>query len=99
MPRLVVVSGPPNTAKLARAWEISAADRELRLLHRDQLRVLLGRLIDESHLTLLLGAMAANLLANGYGVITAGQNLAPSDLQMWQEVAAKADVELEWIRT
>jgi len=99
MPRLVVVSGPPNTAKLAKAWEIAAADRELRLLLRDQLRVLMGRLIDESHLTLLLGAMAANLLANGYGVITAGQNLAPSDLQMWQEIADKAGVELEWIRT
>lgn len=99
MTRLVVVSGPANTAKLARAWEIAAADPNLRFLHRDQVRVLFGRLLDEAHLTRLLGDMAESLLRNGYGVVTAGQNLAPSDRAMWGGIAERSSAELEWITT
>lgn len=98
-PRLVVISGPPNTAKLARAWEIAAADPDLRFLHRDQVRVLFGRLLDEGHLTQLLGDMAASMLDNGYGVVTAGQNLAESDRNMWTEVARLTGASLEWVST
>lgn len=99
MTRLVVVSGPPQTAKLATAWQIAAADPDLRFLHRDQVRVLFGRLLDESHLTQLLGDMAASMLDNGYGVVTAGQNLAEADRNMWAEVARLTGASLEWIST
>ena len=99
MPRLVVVSGPPQTAKLTKAWEIAAADPDLRFLHRDQVRVLFGRLLDEAHLTRLLGDMAASLLYQGYGVVTAGQNLAPSDRAMWADIAQATGAELEWVQT
>ena len=99
MPRLVVVSGPPNTAKLALAWAIAAEDPNLRFIHRDQVRVLFGRLLDESHLTRLLADMATSLLTAGYGVVTAGQNLAPSDRALWTGVAEGAQAELEWVST
>jgi predicted kinase len=96
-PRLVVVSGPPSTAKLATAWAIAAADPSLRFLHRDQVRVLFGRLLTEGHLTRLLADMALCLLRQGYGVVTAGQNLLPSDRIMWEAVAMDAGAELEWV--
>jgi hypothetical protein len=99
VPRLVVVSGPPATAKIAKAWEIAAADPDLRFLHRDQVRVLFGRLLDEAHLTRLLGDMASSLLASGYGVVTAGQNLAASDREMWERIGNHAGAPVEWVPT
>jgi predicted kinase len=99
VPRLVVVSGPPNSGKLARAWEIAAADPELRFLHRDQVRVLFGRLIREDHLTLMLDAMAGCLLSQGYGVVTAGQNQAAADRALWHYTAMRTGATLEWVDT
>ena len=99
MTRLVVVGGPAGTAKLACAWSIAAEDPDLRFLHRDQVRVLFGRLLDEADLTRLLGDMAWSLLSRGYGVVTAGQNLAPSDRAQWERVAAETGATLEWIST
>ena len=99
MPRLVVISGEPNTAKLARAWAIAAEDPDLRFLHRDQVRVQFGRLLTESHLTGVMGDIAAALLSRGYGVVTAAQNLAPSDREMWDRVAVETGAQMEWVRT
>jgi predicted kinase len=96
-PRLVVISGPPNTAKIATAWAIAAEDPSLRFLHRDQVRVLFGRLLAEGHLSRLLADMALCLLRQGYGVVTAGQNLLPGDRIMWEAVAMDAGAELEWV--
>lgn len=87
------------SGKIARMWEIAAADPELRILHRDQIRVLPGRLLTEGDLTGVIGDMAAALLSRGYGVVTAAQNLAPSDRQMWDEVARETGAALEWVRT
>jgi predicted kinase len=97
MPRLVVISGPANTGKMAKAWEIAAADPELRLLHRDQVRVLFGRSISEDALTDLMAEMAESLLCNGYGVITVSQNLQERDRDLWREVADLSFTDLEWI--
>jgi predicted kinase len=82
-PRLVVVYGDANTGKLAKAWQVAAADPAMRFLHRDQVRVLFGRLITEPQLTVMLYAMAKTLLSQGHSVVTAGQNLHQIDRDMW----------------
>ena len=99
MPKLIVISGPANSGKLAKAWEIAAADPELRFLHRDQVRVLFGRLIDESHLTHVIRSVAITLLESGYGVVTAAQNLSPTDFDMWNDVAKTTGSQFEWVST
>lgn len=97
--RLVVIAGPARSGKIARTWEIAAADPNLHVLHRDNVRVLFGRQIDEPDLTRLLGTMAWSLLSSGYGVVTTGQNLAPSDRAQWERVAAETGATLEWVQT
>lgn len=99
MPRLVVVSGPAGSGKIAKAWAAAAPDPSLRFLHRDQVRVLFGRLIDEAHLTELIGVLAERLLSQGYGVVTAAQNQSPSDAALWSSIAQRTGAALEWIST
>ena len=97
MPKLVVIAGPAGTGKLARMYEVAAPDPDMRLLHRDQVRVLFGRAISEGDLTQVMQAMVMVLLENGYNVVTVGQNLHEGDTHMWNEVAYLTKAQITWM--
>ena len=96
MSRLVIIHGPANSGKLAAMWATASADRDLRVLHRDQVRLLFGRLISEAHLTEIMGDMALGLLQRGYSVITCGQNETDDDARLWEWVAVEGRSTIEW---
>lgn len=96
MTRLVIIHGPANTGKMAELWSVAASDPDLRLIHRDQIRVLFGRTVDERTLTMTMASMAGTLLSNGYGVVTCGQNESNWDAQVWDGVALSSGATIEW---
>jgi predicted kinase len=97
--RLVVIAGPANSGKMPLAQTLVGKDRNLLMVHRDQIRSSLANPIHETDLTLALVEMVNALLALGLDVVTVAQNLHPDDQERWRDLADKRGAELQWLDT
>lgn len=99
MPRLVVVAGPACSGKMPLARELMRKNEDLVLVHRDHLRASFESVVDEAHITLLMGALAREILRLGRSPIVVAWNLEQFDRDLWDDVSDEFLVPLEWLDT
>lgn len=99
MPRLIVISGPPNSGKLPLALKLCHDDPSLILVHRDRLRDAVVNRLDEWCMTLAMADLARGLLMRRVGVVCCAWNMEPADRTLWQGVAVETGAELVWLDT
>lgn len=95
--RLVVIAGPANSGKMPLARKLMQDDETLALVHRDDLRTVLGTQIDEWHITLLMAALTRSLLSFGRDVVVCAWNMDISDWHLWQGIATEFSAKMEWL--
>lgn len=74
-------------------------DPELVLVHRDALRSAMETLRDEADVTLIMAAVARELLCQRRPPIVVAWNLEPSDRELWEDLAGEFGVEMQWLDT
>jgi hypothetical protein len=99
MPRLVVIAGLACSSKMPLARSLMQQDADLVLVHRDHLRTSFESVVDEAHITLLMGDLARGILRLGRSPIVVAWNLEQFDRDLWDEVSDEFLVPLVWLDT
>lgn len=97
MTRLVVIQGGYQTGKMPLARRLMADDPSLCLVHRDDVRRIIGGKVTEADITILMVEMARCLLKQGHPVVNCAWNLEPMDRIRWEDLAFAVNVPLIWL--
>lgn len=95
--RLIIISGPANSGKMPLARKLMADDPSLCLVHRDDIRNIIGGEVNEATITLLMVDMAERLISKNHSVVVCAWNLLRSDMEYWMGVCVKFSIPLVWL--